>query len=207
MKLTKEQEAALVGMILGDGYLQKTGKKNARLRLEHRADHKDYLSWKTKLLPELFQGSPTFLSRKHPLTQKTYNYVRHQSNSSSLLGEYQRIFYPNDKKQIPKNLGKFLKSDIALAIWYFDDGYYYSRDNCAYIYLGKVSREEAIIASQSIKESFNLDNRILDKKKKGFVLYFPAKELNRLKTIVEKYTVPVMAYKIKFTQPRNDLSQ
>lgn len=199
MTLNKEQEAAIVGMILGDGYLQRTGKNNARLRLEHRADHKDYLIWKTKLLSALFQGRPTFLEREHPLTKRTYKYVRQQSNSSPLLGKFRKIFYPDGKKRIPETLRKFLRSDIALAIWYFDDGYYYPRDKCAYIYLGRVSLKEAETASVAIREKFLIENRILDKKQKGFVLYFPRTELIKLKNLVEKYVVPVMAYKINFT--------
>lgn len=199
MKLTEEQEAAIIGMILGDAYLQKTGSQNARLRLEHRADHKDYLVWKTNLLPGLFQGRPTFLKRIHPITKKTYSYVRQQSNSSPLLGAFRKLFYPRDKKNIPDNLAKLLKSNIALAIWYLDDGYYYPRDKCAYIYLGRVSRHEAEIASHAIKNSFDLTNKILDKKQKGFVLYFSYSEIVKLKAIVGKYVVPIMAYKINFT--------
>lgn len=199
MRLNKEQEAALTGMILGDGYLQPTGKKNARLRLEHRADHKDYLVWKAKLLPGLFQGRPTFLKRKHPITQKIYSYVRQQSNSSPVLGKLRRIFYRNGRKTIPNKLEKLLKSDIALAIWYFDDGYYYPRDKCAYLYLGRISRQETETASQAISKKFRIKNKVLDKKEKGFALYFPHKELDKLKMIAGKYAVPVMAYKIKFT--------
>lgn len=200
MRLSKEQEAAILGMILGDGYLQPTGKKNARLRLEHRADHKDYLIWKARLLPRLFQGNPTFLKRKHPITQKIYSYVRQQSNSSPILGRLRKIFYLNGKKIIPPELGKLLKSDIALAIWYLDDGYYYPRDNCAYLYLGKVSREEAETASKVISKKFLVENSVLDKRQKGFALYFPHRELAKLRLKIAKYAVPIiMVYKIKFT--------
>ena len=64
MNLTKKQNAAIVGMILGDGYLQSTGKNNARLRLEQKLDHADYLVWKISLLPKLFQGKLEFLEIK-----------------------------------------------------------------------------------------------------------------------------------------------
>lgn len=75
MTIDREQQSAIVGMILGDAYLQRTGARNARLRLEHRADHKDYLIWKTQLLQQLFQGKPVFLTRVHSLTKKTYVHV------------------------------------------------------------------------------------------------------------------------------------
>jgi len=199
MRLNLEQESALVGMILGDGFIQSTSRKNARLRLEHRADHKDYLIWKANILSGLFQGQPKFIQRKHPITRKIYSYVRQQSNSSPILGEFRKIFYPNGKKIIPDNLHKLLKTGLALTIWYLDDGYYYPRDKCAYIYLGRTSRREAEIASKTIAEKFGLENKVLDKKNKGFVIYFPRRVLNKLSAIAGRYKIPeVMLYKLSF---------
>jgi hypothetical protein len=56
--LTKRQEAVLLGTILGDGFLQKTGPKNARLRLEHGAKQKEYVVWKGAQFPKLFLAKP-----------------------------------------------------------------------------------------------------------------------------------------------------
>jgi len=183
-------------MVLGDGYIQATGEKNARLRLEHQAPHKEYLKWKANLLPNLFQGKPSFLERTHPLTPKTYYYSRLQSNASPVLGKLRKVFYPDGKKKIPKDLAKFLRDDIAFAIWFYDVGCYYQRDRCSYLYLGRVSRAEAKIANEAILEKFGLQSSILDKKNKGFALYFSKVESEKVKKIVEKYRVPVMAYKI-----------
>jgi len=196
MNLTKKQKAALVGMVLGDAYLQATGKKNARLRLEHRADHEDYLKWKTSLLPQFFQGRAKVLERVHPITKLTYRYVRQQSNASPILGKLRKLFYPGGKKQIPKNLNKLLKDDIAFAIWFYDDGYFYPRDKCSYLYLGKVTDEEAISASWAIQEKFGIENEVINKKNKGYAIYFSREESKKIRSILEKYFVPVMAYKI-----------
>lgn len=196
VNLKKQQESAIVGMILGDGYLQPTGKKNARLRLEHKLEHRAYLVWKTKLLPQLFQGSPQELARIHPVTKKTYYYVRHQSQSTPILGKMRSLFYPDGKKRIPKNLVKLLRDEIAFAIWFYDDGYYSPRDNSVYLYLGKVLKEEAEIAQRAIYDRFHISSTILDKKQKGFVLYVSPRESKKVKFIVEQYYVPVMAYKI-----------
>jgi hypothetical protein len=196
MDLTKKQKSAIIGMVLGDGYLQKTGKRNARLRLEHKADHYEYLLWKIKLLPRLFQGKPKTLERIHPVTLNKYSYVRHQSNSSPLLGKIRKLFYPQGKKCIPENLEKLLKDDIAFAIWYYDDGYYNKKDGRCWLYLGKVSKEEAEIASLALKNCFGLENSIKDKKNKGFVLYFHPSAKEKIKNILKKYYVRVMAYKI-----------
>ncbi len=196
MRITKNQQAALTGMILGDGYVQATGARNARLRLEHRADHRAYLVWKTKLLPQIFQGKPKMLERIHPHTRRTYYYARQQSNTSPDLGKMRLLFYPNGKKYIPESLSRWLKSDIAFAIWFYDDGYYDAKDRSVYLYLGTVTRREAEYAHDALRDTYNLQNTIVDKKKKGYALYFPVSEREKIKVMLEKYRVPVMAYKI-----------
>ncbi len=183
-------------MVLGDAYLQATGEKNARVRLEHQADHEEYLVWKTRLLPQLFQGKPVRLRRVHPGTKRTYLYVRQQSNATPYVGALRRLFYPNGTKRIPADLPKLLKSDIGFAVWFYDDGYYFVRDQAYYLYLGRVTREDARIAQHTLRQNFHLATTILDKKQKGFVLYFPASERTKVSTILQKYIVPVMKYKI-----------
>jgi hypothetical protein len=196
MKITKKQKSAIIGMVLGDGYLKKTGKRNARLMLEHREDHKEYLLWKTNLLPQLFQGKPKMLERIHPVTLKKYRYVRHQSNSSPILGKLRKIFYPDGKKHIPENLPNLMKDDIAFAIWYYDDGYYDQNSHTTYLYLGRVTRKEVEIAQKTLLENFDLKSNIVYEKDKGFALYFPSSEKEKIKKILEKYYIPIIAYKI-----------
>ena len=199
--MNKEQKSALVGMVLGDAYLQKTGEKNARLRLEHRADHSQYLTWKAQLLPQLFQGKPVFSHRIHPRTKSTYFYVRQQSNASPYLGKMLQLFYADGKKKIPQSLNKWLQLDIGFAVWFYDDGCYSLRDRSLYLYLGTVSRSEAEIARATLQKNFDLQNTIADKKGKGFALYFPASERNKVRKILLKHPVPVMAYKIPHSPP------
>ena len=196
VKINKEQESALIGMVLGDAYFQKTGERNARIRLEHRADHADYLIWKTQLLPQLFQGKPVFLKRKHPKTKRIYSYVRQQSNSSPHMGKIRKLFYPDGMKKIPESLPRWLKSDIGFAIWFYDDGYYYVRDRSLYLYLGTVSEKEAEFAKATLSKNFDLQSTIANKGTKGFALYFPVSEREKVRNILLKHRVPVMEYKI-----------
>ena len=74
MELTKQQTNVLIGTILGDGFLQKTGEKNARLRLEHSQKQKDYVLWKGNIFGRLFQVKPNYLERVHPKSKETYKY-------------------------------------------------------------------------------------------------------------------------------------
>ena len=196
MKLTKQQQAVLVGTVLGDAYLQKTGMRNARLRLEHGEKQKDYLKWKTSFFPRLFQGKPHHIERIHPKTMRKYGYWRHQSSATPVFGKWREIFYGNGKKRIPHSLADILCEPLALAVWYMDDGYYYARDRASYLYLGTVTREEALIAQHAIERNFGIVAKIYDKKRKGFALYFLPKETQKLHAAVKKYIVPSLAYKI-----------
>ncbi|MFH1626623.1 MAG: hypothetical protein ABH971_00750 [bacterium] len=200
MNLTKKQISILIGTVLGDGYLQKTGLKNARLRLEHGNAQKDYVVWKGKCFPKLFLGKPTYLERIHPQTKKTYSYWRWQSNSSPELGKWQKIFYQNGKKIIPKNLSDLLKEPLALAVWYMDDGYYSEVQRHSFLYLGKVMKEEAEISQKTIYKNFAVNGKVYDKKQKGYAIFFSVSETKKLHKIVKNYMLlPLFNYKISLT--------
>jgi len=193
ISLSREQQSVLFGTILGDGYLQKTGEMNARLRLEHGYKQKEYLLWKIKMLKPFFQGKPKYLERIHPKTKKTYKYWRHQSQSTPYLGKLRKIFYPEGKKKIPDNLEKYI-TPLMLATWYMDDGYYYQRDKCSYLYLGNVTEKEANIVSDAIFKKFSITTRVKSKKK-GYAIYFSPSEVQKLKSLIKVYIINYFNYK------------
>jgi hypothetical protein len=196
MKLTKTQEAILIGTVLGDGFLQKTGAKNARLRLEHSDKQKEYLIWKANKFIRLFQGKPKYLERIHPINKKKYCYWRYQSNATPELGKWKELFYPNGEKRIPDNLQSILKELLSLAVWYMDDGYYYAKDKNSYIYLGKVKKEEAYNAQKTIEKNFNVISKVYDKKNKGYALYFSTTETIKLHKLIRKFILSLFDYKL-----------
>ena len=199
ISLSREQKSILIGTILGDGYLQSTGKKNARLRLEHGKKQKEYLLWKVKKLGNFFQGKAKYLERIHPITKRKYCYWRHQSQSTPYLGKMRKIFYPEGKKKIPDNLEKYL-TPLMFAVWYMDDGYYYQRDNCSYLYLGNVSEKEAKIVVQTFLKKFNFSIKA-KQKKKGYAIYFSPKETQKLKKLIKGHILPLFNYKISSLTP------
>ena len=194
--MNKQQKAVLIGMILGDAFLQKTGKQNARIRLEHSEKQKDYLIWKANFFPEYFQGKPSFLKRLNPIYQRVYNYVRWQSNSSPEIGKFQKIFYINGGKIIPKELEKLLIDRLSLAVWFMDDGYFYHRDKMAYIYLAKHSKPEMEVLLKTLKDNFNLLPVLKIKKTGSRVLIFSVEETKKLQQLILPYIIPKMSYKL-----------
>lgn len=194
MEIPRIQRDILIGTVLGDAYLQKTGEKNARLRLEHGAKQKEYLFWKVNNLRQFFQGKPKYLERMHPITKRTYQYWRHQSQSTPVLGKLRKIFYPEGKKRIPDGIQKLL-TPRSVAVWYMDDGYYYARDRCAYIYLGNVQREEAERVQRAFDKKFDITTRVLVKKK-GFAIYFSPREAIKLKSLIQNDMLNYFKYKL-----------
>jgi hypothetical protein len=196
MELTTQQTDVLIGTILGDGFLQKTGEKNARLRLEHSDKQKDYVLWKGNIFGRLFQGSPNYLERVHPKSKETYKYCRWQSSANSGFGKWRKYFYPEGKKLIPSDLGKFLTHPISLAVWYMDDGYFNKIDNNSFIYLGRVTLAEAEILQKVIEKNFGIVATVYDKKNKGFALFFGARETEKFQNLIKPFIIESLRYKL-----------
>ena len=131
--MIKIEKALVIGSILGDGFLQKTGKNNARLRLEHSLKQEDYLLWKIRILDNYFQSKPQYLERNNLKFGKSYQYVRAQSYSGSEFGKLSKSFYKDGEKVIPKNIQNLLKDPLSLAVWFMDDGYYYPQIGRAHV--------------------------------------------------------------------------
>jgi hypothetical protein len=195
--VTKRQKEILIGTILGDGYLQKTGKRNARLKLEHSERQHDYLWWKYEQLRNLMQDKPKRIERYNPIWKRTYVYYRCQTHSMPILGRLKRHFYDEQgRKRIPENIAQLLKSPLSLAVWFMDDGHYYSRDGSAHIYLPRYSDEEIKRLVTALVQNFGLKPKVMCMWKKGYpCLYFPREETERLMAIIKPWMPACMRYK------------
>ena len=194
--MNRKQKSMIIGMILGDAFLQKTGEKNARIRLEHSGKQKDYLVWKASFFPEFFQGKPSFLKRFNSYYQKTYRYVRWQSTASPEFGKMRKLFYEQGRKKIPDNLPLIFDNPLTLAVWYMDDGYLYHRDKMIYIYLSPYTGAERKVLLETLKLNFGLGPILKTKKKGNQVLIFPVEETKRFLSLVKPFIISSMKYKL-----------
>ena len=183
-------------MVLGDAYLQATGKKNARIRLEHSIKQKEYLMWKADQFPKLFSGKPKTMKRYNAKFGKSYEYIRWQSNSSPVIGKLRQKFYREDSgRKIPSDIKKILITPVALAVWFMDDGYYYALDKMAYIYLPNMSEKDFDLLLEALKVNFDLFPK-LKRKKHGWCLSFGVGETAKLIEIVSPHICESMLYKV-----------
>lgn len=197
MKLSKRQKMIIYGLILGDGFLQKTGKKNARLRIEHSLKQKEYLDWLYQSLMNLFADKPKMINRQHPQTKQIYHYCRLQSHSAPFFGKLRRQFYPNDKKIIPENIDKLLSFRLTLAIWYMDDGYYYQRDKSAHIYLSKLDNLSQKKLLNCLSKNFGLSAKIYCRPdRRACQLNFTGSDKDKLFNLIHPYVLPMFNYKL-----------
>jgi len=160
--------------------------------------------WKADELSGIAAGRTTYLDRVHPLTRAVYRYVRHQSLTSAIYGQVWKIFYPQGKKRIPDLLPELLTEPLGLAVWYMDDGYYFPRERECYLYLGTVSTEEAQTARAVVATNFALAPRVLDKRRKGYALYFSARQARALTDVIEAHLLPYFRYKLPFDPVTTD---
>ncbi len=197
MKLSIKQKDILYGLILGDGYLQKTGQKNARLRLEHSHKQENYINWKFEELKNLFSSRPKRIERLHPISKKKYIYYRLQSNSSSLIGKLQGMFYQHNKRVIPEKISNLLKSPLTLAVWYMDDGYYYKRDKSAHIYLPKYQPAELELLRRTLASNFGIKTKFYCRPdKKSCQINIIGEEKEKFFSLISPHIIKSLRYKI-----------
>lgn len=201
--MIERERNIVIGCVLGDGFLQSTGRHNARLRLEHSIKQKEYLEWKWRELARYMQDRPKRLVRWNPVWKKRYEYLRCQSHSSPQFGKLRELFYRDQTRQVPDEIAKLLRSPLSLAVWFMDDGYYYTRDRVAYIYLPKLSADDIRRLCQALNDDFDLHPKVERKKTGALNLKFSAAETKKLIKIIAPHIIKSMRYKIG-EEPRID---
>lgn len=189
-KLNSIQKNILVGTLLGDGNIQLKG-KFARLHVKHSANQLSLVEYKRMI----FRNISTMKIRvfKQKVGKKDYNFAEFVTLTHPEFLKFHNLFYPNHKKQVPKNIKNLLKSPISLATWIMDDG---SAEYAGVsLQTHSFSQKEVDILRDTIELNFGIrTGRRLNKGK--WIIYFAKACLSRLKEIVEKVMLPEFRYKL-----------
>jgi len=117
-KLTDRQHQIIVGNLLGDGSICKSG-KSAYFSIAQSRAHKEYIDWLyEELLP--FSRAVSEISSTDKNGKEFYGNCLQTISTPEFL-EYNNLFYPDDIKIVPKYINSRL-TDLSLAIWFMDDG-------------------------------------------------------------------------------------
>ena len=132
MKFTKKDLSILIGLLLGDGYIDPKG----RIGIEHGEKQKEYCIFKAKLLHSICGGSDI----------KVKELIRNKTSDKSKLDKFitygfkkqskyfipiRNLLYLNNKKTYTKEVLDLL-DPLAIALWWMDDGCLTAKYNKGY---------------------------------------------------------------------------
>lgn len=199
------EHSVLIGTLLGDGHIQKVQSKTnkCRLRISHSEKQQEYILWKHNTLVN-YGPSEISLDSK--------NQLRFYTQYSLEMLEYHQLFY----NEIA--LGKYRKlitetielDEVALAVWYMDDGTKRLDCNQCRFATNGFSLEEIKVLQIKLMINFGLPANIVRSgrskigKHQWYTLCISAKYFQDFYNVIGlfiKQEVPSMYYKIK---PRND---
>lgn len=201
MKKTKESRNAMLGVILGDGHLNKEG----AIEISHTTKNLDYLNWKLKYL--------------RSFGVKCCEIIHYDNNgfpaagfrvSSSKWGKFLRhyLYSKGYKDFYKRKILNRLKPE-HLAIWYMDDGSLSQKKRD-----GVVRANDLTISTYTTKENNQVlidyfwevwGVRFSQRSNKGkFLLRCGTTEARKFIDIVREYVeqVPSMAHKLRIKDTR-----
>ena len=187
----------LIGLILGDIYLQKwTPNGNPNLQFEQGLINKEYVFHLYDLFKNYCNFAPKIHERKpDPRTNKVYSSVRFNTLSLPCFNELYDLFYPGDHKIIPLNISDLL-TPIGLAYFSMDDGNK-SRNNFIFN-TNSYTLQEVELLSSVLKDKFNLDCTLqkYSTNKNQYRVNIRTKSVPLFKTLVSPYFHDSMRYKL-----------
>lgn len=196
--LSSFQKEALIGLMLGDGYLERIkSTHNTRLRLEQSYPEKEqYLNHLYLLFKSMVVMSPKIIERKpDKRTGLRYKSLYFWTLKFPCLNQYFDMFYKGNMKIIPNNLDELL-TPIGLAYWIMDDGGK-STYGQTILHTRSFTKKEIEYLQTILYKNFGLITRLEEKKLNQWVIYIPLKQKVKLIDIVGQYMHETMLYKVR----------
>lgn len=181
----------MLGLVIGDGYISKSG----ALTIRHGLKQREYLEYKYSEMKKLYEG------RNFHLTEvPSQNGVQLSVCDAKLFKAWRKWIYPQGKKLFTSKLLNKLTPQ-AIAFWYCDDGsMYYKKRN------GRIHAIECVISTccsldeiNTIIDYFNDKWNISMTRKKENQLYSVRFGTKSARTFVDhfgSYVPSCMSYKI-----------
>lgn len=218
MKLTEKDKSILIGLLLGDGYIDEKG----RIYVEHGEKQKDYCIYKAKLLHSVCGGKDikvheyikkrSILKDKKQFKEDTFITYKFSKQSQSFI-PIRNILYNEDKKKyISEEILQYITPEV-IALWWMDDGcltkkYTYpngEKKHCGYIlrlctYLPKEQNE---IIQKFFRDSYQIEWNVVKadgaKDDTQWMLRCGTIEGRKFLNIIREYViknVPSLSYKV-----------
>ena len=194
--LTDIQKEALIGIILGDGFIERAKlSHSARIRIEQSYPEKsEYLKSLHELLAPLTTMEPTILTRTNKKRGNITQSLYFRTLAMPCLNYYHELFYKDNIKMIPRNLEELLTAR-GLAYWIMDDGSK-SVHNQTILHTRSFNKEDVEYIQTVLNKNFELRTRLEEKIEDQWVIYIPVRQKIKLVDIVGPYMHKSIMYKI-----------
>jgi len=196
-ELTELQKQMILGTVLGDGSLY-VGKrnKNARLKIEHSKEDKEYLIFKHSILRNFVSGKIMKRVGWNKKTAKFYTSYVFITVTHPEFTKFYQLFHKEKKKIVNEDILEQL-TPFSLAIWIMDDGNYNRKHNFIDLYTMNFSLEENLLIKNCIEKKFKIFPEInFHKQAKKYFLRFNVMNTKRLVKIIAPFIIPCMKRKI-----------
>lgn len=180
-------ESALIGTMLGDGYMYKKDNKNVKGTLAHSIKQIEYLKHKHKVFENI--SAVNIDCYEINLKGTIHKAARFNFISNSYLSKFYDNLYENKIKYISDWVIERY-DEISLAYHFMDDG---SKGNSGYVLCTHGFDLESVKRlTKCLRNKFNLKTTI----RKDKAIYIKAESVKKFNKLVSKYIIPSMQYKL-----------
>lgn len=197
--MNRRERALLVGMSLGDGYIN----SKRELRIKHSRAQRSYIEYKADLLKKIFGGKCEIVDYEVTLKSNGKTYLQSRIlKSNKYFKQVRGWLYKDGSKVINRRILDML-TPKSLAIWYMDDGSMgrnknkYGKVSSVYTMLNtQCSSDEADIIIEYFKDTYDIQS-VKGFSKGAYIIRFNTKASHDFIALIERYIVPSMKYKIR----------
>jgi len=196
-ELTPEQKETLIGVILGDGYLEKLNERsNTRLKIDNAyPDQEEFVNKLRELFDPITNMKPKVLIRNDKRSNKTTQSIYFWTLTLPCLNYYHNLFYKDKIKLIPNNIGELL-TEKGLAFWIMGDGMYRKDRGGVVICTDSFTLQDTELLVNVLVNKYGLSASIQTHRENVYRIYIHKKSLDKLRDLIKPYFVSCMKYKI-----------
>ena len=208
LKLTTIQKEILVGTLLGDATISKSGSIALNVKFEQKLANKEYVNHLYEIF-EPYVGTPPRVRNitgggakdRQSIWFRTYRHIDfkfyydlfYRKTNQNNLADFR-------KKRVPKLIHKFL-TPRALAYWFMDDGSYSynksknSQKKVYYFNTQSFSYEDIKILKKALKLNFNFDTNIY-RDRSYYLLYIQPQTKDDFINLIKPFILEIFDYKL-----------
>lgn len=192
MDLQEFAKSVLLGTAIADATLSRTSENgNARIRIGHSIDKSEYLMWKYKHISKIVKMTNFGVIQGGVYKKSPNDYVHINSRRDPIVTFYYELVYKHGRKTISNELLNLI-DDVALSVWFMDDGSYDKhRDNQSYwLHTNSFPRSENELLATWLERKYGLSPRLQHiKRNDRWAIRFPKKD----SLVIEGIIAPVVS--------------